>query len=108
RLAYLDRGHANPLEGGGVQREIALQREDADGTRPRRRAAASQASATSAFLSGGNTGYQPSTMRPPSTYHAIRSISVVGPPRSTGYSNVGSVSARVRARRASLRMSKGM
>src|SRR5882724_12779571 len=105
RLADLPPRYADPLQRPRVQPEIPLQREHADRHARRSR---SHASTVSAFRSGGNTGYQTFTIWPPSTCQAMRLMRVERPPPGAANSNVGSASARVSPRAASLRISKGM
>src|SRR5688572_7731633 len=113
---HLGRVDADPVERLPVEGEVSLEREHADlhanctslsGERMGRARSASYSRISSAFRSGGNTGYQTCSIRPPSTYQAIRLISVFPPPLATGYSKVGSPSARVKIRSASLRISNG-
>src|SRR6266851_2568181 len=99
-LADLHRLNTTTGERLDVERKVALERQDADLHRAR-----SHARTVSAFLSGGKTGYQTWTMRPPSRYEAIRLISVVDSPSGTGNSNVGRRSACVSRSSASLRRS---
>src|SRR5262249_41081085 len=112
----LRRGHADAVEGLSMEGEVALEREEPDlhavctspAPPPSSRARSpSHSSTVSALRSGGHTGYQIFSMRPPSTYQAMRLMSVDPPPRATGNSNVGSPRARVSARSASLRSGNG-
>src|SRR5262249_6597218 len=107
-LAHFDGLDATSRERLGVAVEVALQRED---TALHLRAR-SHASTVSALRFGGNTGYHTWRTCPASRYHAIRLIKVVGPlPAATQsgdiHSKVGSFSARVSARSASLSSSNG-
>src|SRR6185295_16989308 len=116
RHPHLGRLDADPVERLPVKGEVPLEREHPDlhadrtslsGARMSRARSPSHSSTSSAFRSGGNTGYQTFSIRPPSTYQAIRRISVFPPPLGTGYSKVGRRSARVKIRSASLRISNG-